>query len=317
MKSRHAISKLRQSLLLLLGTLLLGVAGFRLVEDYTLLDALYMTIITMSTVGFGTLGELSGEGKLFSVLLIVISTGTFVYAVTTLTTFVIEGEIRQLFNSYQFNKKVSKLRDHIILCGLGRNGREAALELIRQQRPFLIIETDEKVIAELAQHHPDLLFVKGDATHEEILTSANIAHARGLISALSSDAENVYITLTARGLNPYLFIIARASNASSVSKLRRAGADHIIVPNMIGGRKIADLITRPARVEFIDLITGAGNPDLHLEDIACAGHPKLLGRTLAELHIRSHTGVLVLGYKRGEREVELNPNATVPIAPED
>jgi voltage-gated potassium channel len=159
--------------------------------------------------------------------------------------------------------------------------------------------------------------VRGDATHEEILERANISLARGLVSSLSTDAENVYIALTAREMNPKLEIVARASSESSISKLMRAGANKVIVPNLIGGRKMANMITRPALVEFVDLITGEGNPDLHLEEVPCGEHQKLVGHTLAELGIRARTGVVIVGFKRGIKLVELNPPATEPLTAQD
>ena len=311
-----SLRRISTALLLLGVTSILGVLGFMLVEDYGLVDALYMTVITMSTVGFGTIRELSPDGKLFSVMLIVLSAGTFVYAITTITTFVVEGEVRQLFNLYQFNRRVSKLKNHYIICGLGRNGREAALELIKQKHPFVVVEMDQEVIDEFGQHH-DILAIKGDATHEEVLEQANIHAAQGLITSLSTDAENVYITLTARGMNPGLSIVARASHENSIPKLKRAGANQVIVPNLIGGKRMVNQLTRPSLMEFIDLISGEGNPDLHLQDVPCADYPRLVGKTLAQLKIRSETGVLVLGLKQGGQSIELNPKAQRPIEPQD
>ncbi len=307
-----SIRRIILSMGLLLVVSIMGVLGFSAIEGYALLDSIYMTVITMSTVGFGTVGELSGSGKAFSVLLIVSSAGTFVYAVTTITTFVVEGEVQHLFSSYQMNKKVSKLKDHVIICGLGRNGREAAQELIRQQHPFVVIERNQDVIDEFQTNH-NFLFIRGDATHEEVLEQANIDDAIGLVSSLSTDAENVYITLTARGLNPRLKVVARASNETTIQKLMRAGADHVILPNIIGGRRMANVITRPALMEFIDLVSGEGNPDLHLEEIDVEIEVALIGKTLAELHIRSRTGVVVIGAKTVDGKVQLNPSADRPI----
>ncbi|MEM7658824.1 MAG: potassium channel protein [Bacteroidota bacterium] len=317
MDGLSSIRKIAQALLFLLGTSLVGVVGFSVIEGYELLDAIYMTAITMSTVGFGVIGELSPAGKMFMVFMIIISAGTFVYAITTLTTFVIEGEIRQVFNRYQVNQKVAKLEDHIIICGLGRNGREAAIELLHQGQEFVVIDKHQEVIEEFRSEVQDILAVLGDATHEEILERANIRSARGLVSSLSTDAENVYIALTAREMNPEMEIVARATSESSISKLKRAGANRVIVPNLIGGRKMANMLTRPALVEFVDLITGEGNPDLHLEEIVCRENTQLVGKTLAELNVRSKTGAVIVGYKRGDSRIELNPPAREPLAADD
>jgi voltage-gated potassium channel len=293
--------------LLLLVLLIGGSLGFWLIEDWRLLEAVYMTVITMSTVGYGTLGDLSDGGMVFAIFLIIASAGTFLYSISTLTTFIIEGEIRDVFHQYTITRKVSKLDNHIIICGLGRNGREAAIELMRQNQAFLIIERTDQVIQEFMEAHEGILIVQGDATHEEVLEKANIGKARGLISTLSTDAENVYITLTARTLNPRIKIVARASNESTITKLKRAGANEVIVPNLIGGRKMANIITRPALIEFVEMVSGEGGSHFQLEVFSCGNHPKLLGKTLANLNVRSLTGATVIGLKSGKMHVELNP----------
>lgn len=304
--------------MLLAVTLVIGTAGFLFIEEYTLLDAVYMTVITMSTVGFGTIRDLSEGGKIFSIALITVSAGTFLYAITTITTFVVEGEVQQVFNRYRVGQKVASLKNHIIICGLGRNGREAAIELGRQQQPFVVIEQDQHVLDDFQEHHGvRILAILGDASHEDVLEKANIHDARGLISSVSSDAENVYITLTAREMHPQLQIVSRASNEASISKLKRAGANKVILPNLIGGRKMANLLTRPALIEFMDMVTGEGNPDIHVEVFPCHNQPKVIGKTLADLDMRSRTGVAVIGYKRGDRHVELNPPARRLIEEED
>lgn len=316
MEFGSSFNRILQALFLIIMISLVGVIGFMLIEGYNFLDSFYMTVITMSTVGFGTIGELSNPGKAFSVLLIILSSGTVVYAFTTITTFVIEGEMQQILTKYQLNKKVGKLENHYIICGMGRNGREAAIELTRQKRDFVIVERDEEVIEEYMETHK-YLFIKGDATHEEILEQAKIHSAAGLVSSLSTDAENVYITLTARGMNPRLTIVARASNETTINKLKRAGADHVIVPNLIGGRRMANVLTRPALMEFVDIVTGEGSSQLHLEEVTCDNHPKIMGQTLAGLHIRSKTGVLVLGAKKSNGELELNLPANRKISKGD
>ncbi|MEL6843294.1 MAG: potassium channel protein, partial [Bacteroidota bacterium] len=308
MQSGLNFRKVYGSILLLLITSVVGMIGFRLIEGYSWLDSAYMTVITMSTVGFGTLGDLTVGGKLFSIFLIIISAGIFVYAITTISTFVIEGEFQHFFKRYQVNKQIEKLSEHIIICGLGRNGREVARELESQQVPYLIVEENEEVIQDFLEHHPEALILQGDATHDDVLEDANIDKARGLITALATDAENVFITLTAREMNPRIKIVARASQESSVSKLRRAGANEVILPNLIGGRKMANVLTRPALVEFLEMVSGDSRINkLHLEVVSCEAHDALIGKTLAELDLRRQTGVLVLGRKSGNLPVELNP----------
>jgi voltage-gated potassium channel len=169
-----SLKRIFLSMSLLFGTSVVGMLGFVVIEGYTMVDAIYMAVITMSTVGFVTLTELSQQGKLFAVMLIIVSAGTFVYAVPTITTFVVEGEIRQVFNLYKITKKVAKLSQHYIICDLGRNGREAAMELMRQKHDFVVVEMDAEVIDEFTSHHNNVLVIRGDATQEETLEEANI-----------------------------------------------------------------------------------------------------------------------------------------------
>ncbi|MEL6256306.1 MAG: potassium channel protein [Bacteroidota bacterium] len=317
MELRYSIRRILFAIGLLLMISVIGTIGFASIENLSWGDAIYMTITTMSTVGYGWETEPSTAGKTFSVFLIVISAGTFIYAVGTLTTFIVEGEMRQILNRYQYSRKVKELKDHIIVCGLGRNGREAVKELLEQEQSFVVVEKDEDVIEQFIRENEEILVVNGDATLEEVLERANIHTAKGIISSLSSDADNVYITLTARGMKPSLNIVARANYEHVIPKLRRAGANHVIVPNLIGGQKMANVLTRPALVEFIELISGQGNSSLHLKDILCEGYSEMIGKSLAELNIRSKTGVLVLGYKRGYQGITLNPNVKEKLTERD
>ena len=290
-------------------TVVLGVTGFMLIEELSFVNALYMTVITMSTVGFETVShgpELTDPGKIFVVFLITFTIGSFFYTITNLTTFVVEGEMRSLLKLYRVNKEVNKLRDHIIICGCGRNGKEAVLELLEQKIPFVVIENDQQTIDEFLDVNK-VLVVKGDATKDEALAAANIRYAKGVITTLPEDADNVFVTLTAKELNPRVKIVSRAGTETSISKLRTAGATRVVVPNMIGGRKMAKMLTKPALIDFVDMITGEGDMDMHLEVVDCSVYRNLVGRTLAELHIRKKTGVLVLGFQGAEAKLELNP----------
>jgi voltage-gated potassium channel len=313
----QALGRIFFSLLLLAATLAIGTVGFMWLEKYSFLDAVYMTVITMSTVGYGTIGELSPDGKVFAIILIILSAGTFVYAITTITTFVVEGEVLHLYQRYKLHQQIMRLDHHLILCGLGRNGSEAARELLRQGQPFVAIETNPDVISQFQAHHPGLLVITGDATQEDVLEKAGIHRATGLISSLSTDAENVYITLTAREMNPSLTIVARASHESTINKLKRAGANQVILPNVIGGRRMVNQLTRPSLIEFMDLVAGESGPVLHLEELRCGDNQALAGKTLAEFNIPAQTGVLVLGLKRGTAPMQLALNPQTVLAPDD
>lgn len=278
-----------------------------------------MTAITITTVGFGTLNVvLSPAEKIFITFYTGLSAGLFVYSVSNLTAFLLEGEVKQLFRKLRIIRKVETMRDHIILCGLGRNGRETAHELFRQRQPFVVIEREESAIRAFEEENNiELVAFVGDATQDELLERANIRHAKGLIAALPSDAENVYITLTAREINPALKVIARAATEDAMPKLRRAGATHVVNPYFMGGRRMANLLTRPALVEFVELISGEDNSHFELDVIECNLFPALLGKSPDELNIRRQTGVLVLGAQHGEGSITLNPNIQQKISADD
>ncbi len=300
---------------LLLLTLIFGVGGFHLIEGYSILDSAYMTVITMSTVGFEVLGEegFSSDGKIFVIFLIIFTIGFFTYTVSTITSFMVEGEIRNLIKGYRVHKELSKIKDHIIICGLGRNGRQAAIELMAEKVPFVALEMHQSVIDSFLEDFPDALVLRGDATEEDLLEHANIHSAKGAICALADDAANVFVTLSIRQLNTKIPVVARASNESTIKKLEIAGANKVILPNVLGGRRMAKVLTKPALMDFVDLVTGGGQFHLNLEMIECAGKSKIVGKTLAELDIRAKTGVLVLGLQDGGGKFHMNPSVNQSI----
>lgn len=314
--SRKPLRKLLVAVFLLLLVILGGVLGFMCVEDYGFLDALYMTITSISTVGYGIEKKeaFSPEGKAFVIIFLIGSAGVFVFTLTTLTTFIIEGDLRRTINYFIYRRKIEKMEQHIILCGLGRAGKECVEELLRQNKTFVVIERNKDILEEfLSFHRQRIPAIEGDATLEEILQQANIKQAKALISALPSDAENVFIALTARNLNPALEIIARAEHDYNTHKILRAGANHVILPNYIGGRRMVNLITRPGLVEFIELISGETQTDVQLEALDCSLYPQLCGRTLAELDIRGKTGLTVVGRKTQEGFTDISPTPELVI----
>jgi voltage-gated potassium channel len=309
MDNKKIVQRLLGAVALLFLALGVGVVGFHMIEGYGLIDALYMTVTTMSTVGYGVIGgDFSPEGKIFAIFLIIFTIGVFTYAITTITSIMIGGEIGNLVKGYRVNKEISKIKDHIIICGLGRNGRQAAVELVAEGVPFLVIESHQSVIDQFLQDQPTALALKGDATDEDILLKAGVQNARGIISALPDDAANVFVTLTIRQLNATVPVVARASNESTIKKLQIAGANKVILPNVLGGRQMAKVLTKPALMDFVDLVTGQGQFHLNLEMIECNGMHKLLGRTLIELNIRQLTGVLVLGLQDAQGQFQMNPD---------
>lgn len=298
--------KLYAAIGVVLLVILSGVLGYIWIEDYSKLDAFFMTIITIATVGYREVHELSDEGKIFTSLLIIFSIGTFAYAISVITRYVIEGEFQTYFKHYQVNKEIQKLKDHVIVCGYGRNGRQACEQLRSGNEPFVVIELNNEMI-ELMKLENNVLFIHGDATHDEVLAEAGLERAKALITALPSDAANVFVVLTARDKNPNLKIISRASDDASEHKLKRAGADNVILPDKIGGTHMAALVTKPDVLEFLDHITGRIN--IRLEEILFSSLPDhLRNKTIRELEIRNRTGANIIGMKTADGEYIINPS---------
>lgn len=298
--------RLYTAIFLVLGVLLIGISGYMLLEGYPLLDAIYMTVITVATVGYREVYELDMSGKMFTVFLILFSLVSFAYAISVITRYIIEGEFQIYFRHYKVNKEVQKLSNHVIVCGYGRNGRQACDQLRAEGLAFVAIEANADIIAGMREEG-NLLFVEGDATRDEILEEAGIDRAAALITALPSDASNVFVVLTARDRSPKLKIISRASDDASEHKLKRAGADNVIMPDRIGGTHMAALITKPDVLELIDHITGTLN--VRLEEILCSTLPiSMQNKSIRELEIRNKTGANIIAMKRGDGEYEINPS---------
>lgn len=297
--------KLYLAIGLVIFMILVGVAGYYFIEDYRLLDAIFMTIITIATVGYREVKELDDAGKIFTSFLIIFSIGTFAYAISVITRYVIEGEFRLFFKHYKVNKDIQKLKNHVIVCGYGRNGKQACQQLMSGEENFVVIENNPKVIEELRLDN-NILFIEGDATEDEILLDAGLERAKALISALPSDAANVFVVLTARDKNSALKIISRASEDASEHKLKRAGADNVILPDKIGGTHMAALVTKPDVLEFIDHITGRIN--IRLEEILFSSLPESMrNKSIRELEIRNKTGANIIGFKTSDGEYVINP----------
>ncbi|MBL0032639.1 MAG: potassium channel protein [Bacteroidetes bacterium] len=276
------------------------------IEDYNFIDAVFMTIITIATVGYREVKELNTGGKIFTSFLIIYSISTFAYAISVITRYVIEGEFQTYFRHYQVNKEIQKLKNHIIVCGYGRNGKQACDQLRSEGVRFVAIESNPQIIAAM-QEEQDLLFIEGDATKDEVLLEAGLENAKALITALPSDAANVFVVLTARDKSPKLKIISRASDDASEHKLKRAGADNVIMPDKIGGTHMAALITKPDVLEFIDHITGTIN--IRLEEILFKSLPdSMQNKSIRELEIRNKTGANIIGFKSASGDYIINPS---------
>ncbi|MCU4154593.1 potassium channel protein [Carboxylicivirga sp. A043] len=302
---------------LLILTIAIGSAGFILIEGYRFVDAVYMTVITMATVGFREVVPLTDAGKIFTVFLIIFSLGIFGYVITQVTRIVFEGVLHQSYKAYQLRKKIVKLEDHVIVCGFGRNGYQACVELSEHGEQFVIVEKRDHVVSRILED-PELLYVQGDASSEEVLDAAQIRKARALITALPNDADNMFVVLTAAEMNPSLKIISRASDFRSDTKLRRAGATNVIMPDRIGGQRMAKLVTQPDVVEFMEYILLQRSKDVQLMEIDCNKLAVVnYKKTIRELKLREKSGANLVGIKTGEGAYLFNPSPDIEITPAD
>ncbi len=297
--------RLRIALVLIAAVLFIGTAGFRLIEGWPWFDGLYMTLITMTTVGYGETHPLSPVGRVFNTFLILTAVTAGGFLVASFTHAMIEFEFSKFLGRKRMERELAKLQDHYIICGAGRVGRTVARELRAQHIPFVVIEQD----AECAQWAVELgvPVVIGTGFSEEILGQARIAQAKGLVAAVTSDPDNLYIVLTASGLKPGLKIIARASEEEAIPKLLRAGAAQVLSPYHFVGRRIVQLLLRPNVLDFIDTAIGSERLDIQIEEVQIPGGSPLAGKSLAAADIRQATGVLVLGLKRASGRLEFNP----------
>ena len=307
-------SKLYISVFLLSVVVLIGVSGFMLLSNETFIDALYMTVITMSTVGYGTLHELNEQEKLFTVFLIVTSIGVFGYTVTSVTEYLASSNLLKLLKYKNVEKKILKLENHTIVCGYGRNGKQAIAKIEEFNKPCVVIERNKDLIEELERKK--LLFIEGDATNDDTLIKAKIKKANSLIAALPSDADNLFIVLSAKQLNKNCNIISRASNDSSCSKLLIAGASNTIMPDKIGGDHMASLVVTPDLIEFVEKLTINDVGSTNLEEITVNDlPPEYLNKTILDLDLRKKTGCNVIGFITADNKYIINPEVSTRLEP--
>ncbi|MBF0558093.1 MAG: potassium channel protein [Nitrospirae bacterium] len=287
----------------------LGTSGFIVIEGWNFLDALYMTIITLTTVGYSEVHPLTTEGRIFNIFLIIGGVGTVFYALSTGAKLVLEGELQELFGRKRLEKKIKEMNHHYVICGYGRMGTIICRELKAKKQKFVVVEKKPEKL----QDNEDVLVMEGDATQDAVLKDAGIEKARGLISVLPTDAENLFVVLSARGLNPDLLIVARAVEEGSEQKLRRAGADRVISPYYIGGLRIAHTVLKPAVVDFIEFATKSGNIDLQMEEVTIVEDSKLVGLTLDESGIGRDLGIIIVAIRRNSGEMKFNPTSRITI----
>lgn len=294
-------------LILIPTTLMLGgTAGYYLLEEsYSLFDSLYMTVITLTTVGYEEVHPLSPPGKIFTIVLLLVGVLTFFYTVTELVRVVISGEVQQLLGRRRMERSLAGLTNHMIICGYGRMGRHVCQEFSRQGLPFVIIDRRPEVLRDF--NVPNGIALEGDATADEVLKRAGVERARALVTVAASDADNLFITMSARLLNERLFIVARAEGELAEQKLRRAGANRVVTPYAIGGAKVAMAVLRPAVVDFIELATGTEHLDLQIEETLIQPGSQLAGVMLHASRLRQDLGVIVVAIKKASGHLVANP----------
>jgi voltage-gated potassium channel len=292
-----------------------GVIGFHSIVVMSWTDAVYMTVITITTVGFSEVVPLDENARLFTVFLIIISVFVFAYAISVITEYILSrSTLRNIIQRRTLNK-ISRMENHIIICGFGRNGRQASEKLNAHGEQFVIIEKERSVIERF--EGVETYFVQGNASEDEVLQKAGIEQAKCLITALPSDADNLFVVLSARQINKKLLIISRASQETSYKKLKLAGADNVIMPDKIGGEHMASLVVVPDLVEFIDNLSISGNNKTNVEEIKTEDiTPSGKEITLKELDLRRETGCTVIGYKTPDGEYIINPEAELKLAKE-
>ena len=307
--------RLRLAIAAFLAVVLAGFVGYQFVEGIGPLDALYMTVITITTVGFREVVELSTGGKMLTIGLIVAGVSSASYTALTAAEFVVEGHLRHFIERRRMQREIEDLDDHVIVCGFGRVGRHLAYQLDREGEPFVVVDNDEDKIEEMVElGYP---YIDGDATEEHVLEEAGLHRSGAVVACVNSDADNVLVTLTAKGLSPDTVVIARAKSEENEGKLRRAGADRVIAPSTIGGRRIAQILTRPAVADFLDGI-GGGGVDYTLEEVPVHAGDGLAGRSLKDAAIRERFGCSVLALRhRGETRLDTHPIATSLLEPGD
>lgn len=305
-------SKMWRPLLLILLLIFIGIIGFHIIEEWPLLDCFYMTVITIFTVGFKEVHDLSPAGRIFTIFIILGGVGAVLFVFTKLAEIVTEGGITKFLRRRRMQKKLGHLKDHYIICGHGRMGREVRERLEEEKVPFVVIDTKEEKLA-LMKTSDKGFSIKGDASHEEILIEAGIKKARGLAALLPTDADNLYLILTVRLLNPSVFIMAKALDEEAERKLLQIGANRVVSPFKLSGLKIAQGLIRPTLVDFMDLIIRRKEIALYMEEFAVTKESCLIERTLKECDIRKTANIIVVAVKKPGKDIVFNPSPNIKL----
>ncbi|QWC00092.1 potassium channel protein [Mycoplasmatota bacterium] len=309
------IKKIMTWISIMLGIVIFATVGYILILDISFIDALYMTIITMSTVGYKEIVDLNTIGKVFTIFIILISVGMVGFLLKVIFDFFSQGDIKSVWRKNKMDKIIEALENHYIICGAGDTGINVINQFKRRDIPFVVIEKDEEVIKELVEL--EVLYILGDANKEEILSKAKIEKGKGLITTLSSDAENVFIVLTTREMNRDIHIISRFHDRSARKKLLHAGANRVVSPDEIGGKKMAQLMISPHVQFFVDNIIDAKNMSINMEEVIVNKGSQLVGKSLREADISNKIGLIILAIRREDEKIIFNPKANEILSVDD
>lgn len=310
-KSKSPYWHIRTAVLIFLALTVVGTIGYMLIEHWGFLDSLYMTVITISTVGFREIEIPSRGGEIFTICIIICGLATVVYVTTSMVELLLEGRLLDIFGRRRVLRELQDLTGHYILCGYGRVGKQVAMECKTRGSSLVVIEKGEQEAEEAVAD--GFIAVKGDATEESVLRKAGLERASGLVTALSSDADNLYAIMTARIIRPDIFIVGRCNSAQTESKLYRAGADRAISPHNVGGRHMAALLLKPLICDFLDVVTHGELVELTLEDITVEPGAAVTGRSIRDVLVDELKGIGILGLKKPQRDFVINPRGDTVI----
>lgn len=292
-----------------------GVTGYMLVEGWSLLDAMFMMVLTLSTVGYQTVHPLSPQGVVMTMAIILLGVGNFAYLAGAFAQALTEGRLQRFLENRRVRKTIEAMSGHVIICGYGRIGSVVCAEIRRAGLPVVVLEKEAVMAAKLIED--DVLHIIGDATADASLLAAGLERAKVIVTALSQDAANVYVSLTARQVNPSILIIARAESEAHIPRLMRAGADKALLPHVIGGLRMAQSVLRPTVTDFLDLALAGGSLELQMEELAISGRSELIGQTLLTARIRPRFNLIVVAVKRPDGHMVFNPTPETDLGEGD